>query len=295
MPSNTTRRNSLAYLDPGLTDLVPGELVREIPLTQIKPDETQIRSSFDEESLIDLANSIKAQGLLQPIIVKEVAGGDNAPVFEIVAGERRYRASLLNSAKTIRAIVKQIPKDKILINQLIENVQREDLSVSDKSIAFHKLHQSLGSVDAISQQTGLSKSLIYKYIRIGEAEPLVHDLVKKGSLGVDEANTAVTIVEEMREKHNSEIAIEIGKALDAKSSDDVSDRIKVLGEGIRKPKKKSTQSDKKSKKGYAILNLKFSTTKPLNQSQKGKIVSDIKAFMEALNISLKEIDQTNPL
>ena len=124
------------------------ETVVEIPLSEIRPNPYQPRKSFDEESLIQLGNSIKEHGLIQPIAVIEDIDG-----YVLVAGERRWRASMLANLETIRAVISNISEEKMRQHALIENIQRDELNILDLAYAYEELlkvhsitHDELSSI-----------------------------------------------------------------------------------------------------------------------------------------------------
>ncbi len=114
---------------------------RKIPLNKIKPDPNQPRTTFDKESLTELANSIKQHGVLEPITVEYVQTED---YFKIISGERRYRASQLAELTHLPCIVRMTNDGERLAIQLVENIQREDLSPVDKARGLLELKAKLG-------------------------------------------------------------------------------------------------------------------------------------------------------
>ena len=138
----------------GDTDNFDGEKIYEIPLDKIDRYESQPRESFDDDALGELADSIKEHGLLQPIIVS--AHGDR---YRIVAGERRFRAAMLNKMPTIRAIVRSYDEKKTFEVALIENLQRENLNSIEEAKALNELKEKYGlTLDQIS--TGHARALL---------------------------------------------------------------------------------------------------------------------------------------
>ena len=111
------------------------ENFQNIPLEQLRPNEEQPRETFDAEKLEELAQSIRANGLIQPITVRREHNG----TYTIIAGERRWRAARLAGLKEIPALVRSVEQDKVLELALIENLQREDLNAVETAAAFHRL------------------------------------------------------------------------------------------------------------------------------------------------------------
>ncbi|CAG0911871.1 unnamed protein product, partial [Cyprideis torosa] len=108
--------------------------LRSIPVEQIQRGPYQPRRHFDEEKLAELAESIRAQGLVQPIVVRPISGG-----YELIAGERRWRAAQLAQLAEVPAVIKDIPDQAAAAMSLIENIQREDLNPLEESIALQRL------------------------------------------------------------------------------------------------------------------------------------------------------------
>ena len=159
----------------------------ELKISDIKPNLNQPRSYFDDNSINELANSIKEQGLLMPILVKEDENSNNKKKYRIIAGERRWRACKSLKMKTINAIVfKNTSEKSDALAAIIENVQREDLAVLEEAIAYDKLikHYKMKHED-IAKSTGKSRSYITNLLRILSLDEGVKKLLneKKISFG----------------------------------------------------------------------------------------------------------------
>lgn len=138
-------------------------IVREISLSDISANTAQPRKGFDEEKLLELAESIKQQGVLQPILLEEIAPGK----YLIIAGERRYRASKLAGLEKIPAIVKTFTDIARLEVALIENIQRENLNAIEEAQAYHYLMQKSGMTqEQISAKVGKNRSTIANSLRL---------------------------------------------------------------------------------------------------------------------------------
>lgn len=138
------------------------DTVENIDINKLSPDPQQPRKHFDEASLAELAASIKAHGIVQPLIVAK-----NGSNYIIIAGERRYRAAQSINQKTVPAIVRSFGTQEKLEIALIENIQREDLTVLDLAAAYHKLHDEFSlSYDEIAKKVGKSPSAVNNIIRL---------------------------------------------------------------------------------------------------------------------------------
>jgi ParB family chromosome partitioning protein len=139
--------------------------IREIPLKDIFPNPSQPRQEFDEEALEDLARSISSQGVLQPILVRPRSKARHG--YEIVAGERRWRASQRTHLKTIPALVRDIDDKETLAIALIENLQREDLNPIEEAMALERIKQELElSQEELARRVGKSRSAIANSMRL---------------------------------------------------------------------------------------------------------------------------------
>lgn len=138
------------------------EELREIQIDLIRPGEQQPRTSFDEAKLQELAQSIRASGIIQPLLVRRRGG-----LFELVAGERRWRAAQLAGLTRVPAIVREIPDENLLELALIENIQRQELNPIEEANAYKRLIETLGlTQDEVAKRVGRDRSFITNYLRI---------------------------------------------------------------------------------------------------------------------------------
>jgi ParB family chromosome partitioning protein len=167
--------------------------LRHIKLNQIIADASQPRQSFDEEALAELATSIKEHGVIQPIIVVPYKSG-----YQIVAGERRYRASLLVGLDKIPALVRTLTAQHKLELSLIENLQRRDLNAIETATAYLKLRDQFNlSIEQIGARVGdLSRSTVINRLRLLQLPGFVRDLLIAGNLNEGQARTVIGIDED---------------------------------------------------------------------------------------------------
>lgn len=175
---------------PDISVLTGGErvVIKPIPLVQISPNPDQPRKTFDEQELQDLSDSIKKQGVLVPIILRSV---QNKPyLYEIVAGERRFRAAQMANLSEIPAIVKNLSDKNAMEIALIENVQRENLNPVEEAQGYQNLmekcHYELADV---SKLIGKSESYIRNLMRINALPESVKQLIKDGKISASHART----------------------------------------------------------------------------------------------------------
>ncbi len=175
---------------PDISVLTGGErvIVKPIPIVQISPNPDQPRKTFSEHELNELAESIREKGVLVPIILRTV---QNKPyLYEIVAGERRYRAAKLAGLSEIPALVKTLTNQNAMEIALIENVQRENLNPIEEAMGYENLMQKCGySMADVSKLIGKSESYIRNLMRINSLPESVKDLVRSGALSASHART----------------------------------------------------------------------------------------------------------
>jgi ParB family chromosome partitioning protein len=169
---------------------------QSIPLDQIKPGSDQPRNIFDAEPLQELAQSIRTNGLLQPITVQRDPDG----IYRIIAGERRWRACQLAGLKEIPALVRKVEKRQALQLALIENIQREDLNPMDIATAFEKLASEHGlSHEQIAERTGKDRSTVTNLLRLLKLGDAAKNELRGGSITVGHARALLNITDERQQ------------------------------------------------------------------------------------------------
>ena len=158
--------------------ILEGEVVQILKITEVEPNRNQPRKQFDEETLEELAESIKRYGLIQPIIVTKKDG-----YYQIVAGERRWRASKKAGMTTIQAIVREDDEKKNKEIALIENIQREDLNAVEKALGMKVLMEDYNlTQQELAEIVGKGRSTVANTLRILNLDPRVLDLAKQGKI-----------------------------------------------------------------------------------------------------------------
>ena len=191
-------------LGKGLGALIPetdsdettaGEGVRSLPLSRLKPNPDQPRRSFPEESLPELASSLKTHGLIQPILVEEAGDGS----FLIVAGERRFRAAAIAGLTEVPVIVRAFSPEKRLEIALIENVQREDLNPVEEAEAYRALMAIGGrSQEEVADVVGKSRSAVANSVRLLRLPETVLASLRSGELSSGHAKALLSVVDPSR-------------------------------------------------------------------------------------------------
>ena len=174
----------------GLSALMPeqngnnGEELRQIEIDQIEPNLDQPRTRFDENALEELTQSIRENGIVQPIVVRRKENGN----FEIVAGERRWRAAQKAGLTTVPAVVREVSDDKMLELALIENIQRHELNAMEEARAYKKLIDTLGlTQEMVATRVGKDRTFITSYLRLLKLPEDVQKLVEDEKISVGHA------------------------------------------------------------------------------------------------------------
>lgn len=182
----------------GLDALIPSlsvnedDKVIEISLSQLRPNPYQPRKTFDDDSIKELAESIKQHGVIQPIIVRSVLKG-----YEIIAGERRFRASSLIGSQTIPAVVRSFSDQQVMEIALIENLQREDLNAIEIAIAYQAIMEKFGlTQEELSLKVGKSRSHIANFLRLLTLPAEIKNDVSRGTISMGHARALVGVKEE---------------------------------------------------------------------------------------------------
>lgn len=165
------------------------EELREIEIDLIRPGEQQPRTSFDEAKLQELAQSIRASGIIQPLLVRRRGG-----LFELVAGERRWRAAQLAGLTRVPAIVREIPDENLLELALIENIQRQELNAIEEANAYKRLTESLGlTQEEVAHRVGRDRTFITNYLRILKLPTEIQTLLEQEKLSFGHARALLGV------------------------------------------------------------------------------------------------------
>lgn len=245
--------------EPELEEIEKGNL-RNLKITEVEPNREQPRKSFNQESLEELADSIKTYGVIQPIVVSQQDG-----YFGIVAGERRWRAAKLAGLEEIPAIIRENDEQTNKEIALIENIQREDLNPYEKALGIRNLMDKYGMTqEEVSKKIGKSRSSVSNTVRILNLAPDVLELVKQGKLTEGHCKALAGITDEKRQYEVAMRMIERGESVrQAESKNRTTKKEKRLD-----PKYKYLYDDIEDKfQGF------FGTKVKLDQGKrKGKII-----------------------
>lgn len=183
--SNTVDAESEATVDPQPGVLEDGTLV-QLELGQIQPGQYQPRRDIQEEALEELADSIRQQGLMQPVVVRPLPGQDQR--YELIAGERRWRACELAGLTQIPVLVREVPDEAAIAMSLIENIQRENLNPMEEAMALHRLQQEFELTQKeVAQAVGKNRTTVANLLRLMQLNTDVKRLLENGDLEMGHA------------------------------------------------------------------------------------------------------------
>lgn len=236
------------------------EEITEISLDGIRPNPYQPRKTFDNKSLKELSESIKENGVFQPIIIRKSVNG-----YEIIAGERRFRASKLAKKKTIPAIIRDFDEAQMMEVAVLENLQREDLTPLEEAQAYEMLQKNLGLTQAeVSKRLGKSRPYIANYLRLLTLPQKTKRLLQRGELSMGQARTLLGLKDKdsiddlARKVVKNGITVRQLESLVAK-----------LNEKEKKPKKKSIKKSAFIRATESQLTDKFGTSVNITEGKKG--------------------------
>jgi len=182
--------DSRSMLDAGQDD------IRQIPIERLKPGSYQPRREYDEQALDELAGSIRVHGIIQPIIARS---GEQANSYEIVAGERRWRAAQRAELHEVPVIVRDIDDNSALAMSLIENIQREDLNPVEEAMALKRLSQEFSMThDDIAQSVGKSRATITNLLRLLGLRPKVLEHLSLGRIEIGHGKVLLALDGDMQ-------------------------------------------------------------------------------------------------
>ncbi|NKB36620.1 MAG: ParB/RepB/Spo0J family partition protein [Gammaproteobacteria bacterium] len=252
------------------------EELRFLPIDLIQRGQYQPRTEFNEEALQDLASSIKAQGVVQPILVRPLSSGDK---YEIIAGERRWRASQLAGLHEIPVVLRQIDDQTAMCMALIENIQREDLNPLEQAQGLSRLLDEFGMThEGIADAVGRSRSTVSNMLRLLDLTPKVKNMLGEGRLEMGHARAILAL----NENEQMSIATEVVKqGLSVRATE-------LLVRQAGSKKKKSPA--KKSRKDPDTLRLESELSSQLGASVNIRHSSKGSGVLEIHYNSLDELD-----
>ncbi len=219
-----------------IMETVEDEEIKELPLNKLRVNPYQPRKTFNEEALKELAESIKEHGVFQPIIVKK-----SIKDYEIVAGERRFRASKLAGKETIPCIIRNFTDEQMMEIAVLENLQRENLNAVEEAMAYESLMKNLNlTQEQVAKKVGKSRSYITNALGILTLPEQVKNLVKQGELSQSHARA-------------------LSKLEDKSKILELTDRIISENLNVRQIEEETKQETKKTKQKQKEINKEYQT------------------------------------
>ena len=266
------------------------ETVQDVKLSLIRPNPYQPRRTFDQKALRELASSIQESGVFQPIILRQP--DPKLKRYELIAGERRFRASKLAKQTTIPAIIRTMSDEKMMEVAVLENLQREDLTPLEEAQAYQTLMDKLSLTQAqVAERLGKSRPYIANYLRLLGLPNEIKELVSAGKLSMGQARTLLGLKDRKQLVKLAKQAVE--KNLTVRQLEELV--AQMNGTAEKKRAKRRQRKPAYVREAESQLQSKFGTKVAVAPSRKknaGKIeipytsADDFNRMLEVLNISL---------
>ena len=266
------------------------ETVQDVKLSLIRPNPYQTRRTFDQKALRELASSIQESGVFQPIILRQP--DPKLKRYELIAGERRFRASKLAKQTTIPAIIRTMSDEKMMEVAVLENLQREDLTPLEEAQAYQTLMDKLSLTQAqVAERLGKSRPYIANYLRLLGLPNEIKELVSAGKLSMGQARTLLGLKDRKQLVKLAKQAVE--KNLTVRQLEELV--AQMNGTAEKKRAKRRQRKPAYVREAESQLQSKFGTKVAVAPSRKknaGKIeipytsADDFNRILEVLNISL---------
>ncbi|WEV38890.1 ParB/RepB/Spo0J family partition protein [Lactobacillus sp. ESL0680] len=261
------------------------EEILDLDLSEIRPNPYQPRKNFDDKALKELSDSIKENGVFQPIIVRKSVNG-----YEIIAGERRFRASKLAKKTTVPAIVRDFDEGQMMEVAVLENLQREDLSPLEEAQAYEMLQKNLGlTQEEVSKRMGKSRPYIANYLRLLTLPTKTKHLLQHGQLSMGQARTLLGL-------KNKDKIDEVAKQVVKEGMPVRKVEALVAQLNAKKPAKKTTHKSAFIRASEHQLADKLGSSVNISESKKGKghlsigfsSVDELNRILDILGVDLDE-------
>jgi ParB family chromosome partitioning protein len=240
-----------------------GEL-RQLPLDEIQRGRYQPRRDLEPQALEELANSIRAQGVMQPIVVRPAAEGGR---YEIIAGERRWRAAQMAGLSTIPVIIRDVPDEAAIAMALIENIQRENLNPIEEAIALHRLQTEFElTQQQVADAVGKSRSTITNLLRLMNLTEEVKKMLEYGDIEMGHARALLALEGLVQVKAADEV---VAKGLSVRETELLVKRFQQPADGAG-GEKPAQQPDEQLQQLASELSQRFSVPVKISASTNGK-------------------------
>lgn len=245
--------------------------IMEVSIDDIYPNSTQPRTYFDEKALNELAQSITNLGIIQPITLRK-----EGEKFEIISGERRFRASKIAGLTSIPAYIRLVNDQELLEMALVENIQREDLDAIEIALTYHRLLEEIGlTQENLSQRIGKDRSTITNSIRLLRLSPDIQNAIRSGEISAGHGRAIISLENEELQQVLFDLIIK--EKLNVRQSEQAATALKnPKSPAAKKAKAELSNHYKRAQKAISdILDVKVEI-KTTGSGKKGKIVLDFK-------------------
>lgn len=234
--------------------------IREIETDLIRPGQQQPRTFFDEAKLEELAQSIRTTGIIQPLLVRPKGG-----LFELVAGERRWRAAQIAGLARVPAIIREIPDDRLLEFALVENIQRQELNPIEEANAYKRLIDSLGlTQDEVARRVGRDRTFITNYLRVLKLPTDIQALLEEEKLSFGHARTLLAVQDPVTQRRFAQKIVKHNWSVR-----ETEQRVKALAERKPQPAKAPQLLDPNVRAAEAKLRRALSTQVRIHPQRAG--------------------------
>lgn len=252
----------------------------QLPIEQLQPGKYQPRKDMSPDALEELASSIKTQGIIQPIVVRSV-GEDS---YEIIAGERRWRASQIAQLENVPCILKDVPDEAAVAIALIENIQREDLNAMEEAIALQRLQDEFELThQEVADAVGKSRTSVTNYLRLNKLEQDVKTLMEHGDLEFGHAKVLLGLAGDEQVLAARKV---VAKDLTVRETEKL---VNAIAEGEKPKAEKAKDPDVKLLEQQLIEKLGAKVDISYNRKGKGKLTISY-ASLEELDGIIAHID-----
>ncbi len=235
--------------------------LRELPIEFLQRGKYQPRRDMSTEALEELSNSIKSQGVMQPIVVRPIADKK----YEIIAGERRWRASQMAELDKIPVIIKDVPDEAAIAMALIENIQREDLNPIEEAMALHRLQQEFElTQQEVADAVGKSRSTVTNLLRLMSLKEDVRRMLEHGDLEMGHARAILGLSQELQSAAAKSV---VGKGLSVRQTESL---VRKLQEDSSKKPTEKIESSADIRQLQDSLSEKIGAPAIIQHSAKGK-------------------------
>jgi ParB family chromosome partitioning protein len=241
------------------------EELKDIQVDLIEPNNLQPRTSFDDQHLEELSQSIKENGIVQPILVRRTAGAK----YQIVAGERRWRAAQRAGLHSVPAIIREVADEKMLELALIENIQRQELNAIEEANAYRKLIDTLGlTQETVAQRVGRDRTFVTNYLRLLRLPEDIQRLVEESKISMGHARALLGIDDPGKQRDIAKNIIE--KGLSVRETERTIKRLINREDQFQNEGKSAVIVDANIRAAETKLRRRFSTQVRISPNQQGE-------------------------